>query len=226
MSLSPDRPLAGILAPLFALRAEHDLGIGDVGALRELIDWAAEQGFALVQLLPINETGGDFSPYNAISSVALDPLTIEIGPDRIADLPGHFYTDEVSKEIDPGLVAELSRGPVQYARVKALKMRLLARAFEWFTSQSWTRNDARGRAFRAFCKSEAAWLEDYALFRVLIDENGGSEKWDEWPRSSAAQARRGRGWRSAGWRRSAGSWRWRCVSPCIGNSSRGSSGAR
>ena len=35
---------------------------------------AAAQGFALVQLLPVNETGGDHSPYNAISSVALDEM--------------------------------------------------------------------------------------------------------------------------------------------------------
>ena len=34
MELTPDKPLAGVLAPLFALRGANDLGIGDVGALR------------------------------------------------------------------------------------------------------------------------------------------------------------------------------------------------
>jgi 4-alpha-glucanotransferase len=29
-------------------------------------------------MLPINETGNDNSPYNAISSVALDPMTIDL----------------------------------------------------------------------------------------------------------------------------------------------------
>ena len=65
--------LAGLLAPLFALRGKNDLGVGDVGALREFIDWSAEQGFRVVQLLPVNETGNDNSPYNAISSLALEP---------------------------------------------------------------------------------------------------------------------------------------------------------
>ena len=37
MHLTPDQKLAGILAPLFALRSVDDLGVGDVGALRELI---------------------------------------------------------------------------------------------------------------------------------------------------------------------------------------------
>src|SRR6202011_3869086 len=76
MELSPDQKLAGVLAPLFALRGQNDLGVGDVGALREFIDWSAEQGFRVVQLLPVNETGNDNSPYNAISSVALEPTTI------------------------------------------------------------------------------------------------------------------------------------------------------
>ena len=59
MILDPKKRLAGVLAPLFALRGTRDFGIGDVGALREFVDWAADQGFGLVQLLPVNETGND-----------------------------------------------------------------------------------------------------------------------------------------------------------------------
>ncbi len=75
MNLSPEKRIAGILLPLFALRGEDDLGIGDLGALRELIDWAAEIGFKVIQLLPINETGIDNSPYNAISAMAIELTT-------------------------------------------------------------------------------------------------------------------------------------------------------
>ncbi|MEP7250504.1 MAG: 4-alpha-glucanotransferase, partial [Spartobacteria bacterium] len=73
MNLTPNERIAGILTPLFALRSEADLGIGDLAALRQFIDWSRKLGFQLVQLLPINETGGDNSPYNAISSRAIDP---------------------------------------------------------------------------------------------------------------------------------------------------------
>ena len=73
MQLSPEKKIAGVLAPLFGLRGENDLGIGDVAVLREFIDWAAEIGFKLVQLLPINEMGADNSPYNAISAMAIEP---------------------------------------------------------------------------------------------------------------------------------------------------------
>ena len=45
VNLSPEKKIAGVLVPVFALRGENDLGIGDIGALREFIDWAAEIGF-------------------------------------------------------------------------------------------------------------------------------------------------------------------------------------
>mgnify|MGYP001793711343 FL=1 len=61
MNLSPNDKIAGVLAPLFALRTEDDLGIGDVTALRQIIDWSRALGFKPVQLLPINATGGDHS---------------------------------------------------------------------------------------------------------------------------------------------------------------------
>src|SRR5260221_14281225 len=114
MELSPDQKLAGVLAPLFALRGQSDLGVGDVGALREFVDWSAEQGFRVVQLLPVNETGNDHSPYNAISSVALEPTTIEITPEALPDL----FTEDIT-EITTGVdMKALRKGPVAYPAVK------------------------------------------------------------------------------------------------------------
>src|SRR3712207_5763056 len=86
MNLSPDQKIAGVLTPLFAIRTEDDLGIGDLAGLRQFIDWAAGVGFRLVQLLPINEVGGDNSPYNAISAMAIEPTTLRLAPGSPADL--------------------------------------------------------------------------------------------------------------------------------------------
>ena len=73
---------AGILVPVFAIRTDDDLGIGDTGGVCEMIDWAAETGLGFLQFLPINATGGDSSPYNAISSIALDFLVPRISLKR------------------------------------------------------------------------------------------------------------------------------------------------
>src|SRR2546421_7656597 len=117
MNLSPDRKIAGVLAPLFALRRENDLGIGDLESLREFIDWAAEIGFKLVQLLPINEMGGDHSPYNAISAVALEPTTLHLAPGSPADLTQDDF-DAALRDID---LVKLRKGAVKHDRVRRLK---------------------------------------------------------------------------------------------------------
>src|SRR5438552_16384657 len=114
MNLSPEKKIAGVLTPLFALRGENDLGIGDLVVLREFIDWAAEAGFKLVQLLPINETGGDNSPYNAISAMAIEPTTLDLAPGAPPDLTREDF-DAALAETD---VARLRRGAVKFRGVK------------------------------------------------------------------------------------------------------------
>src|SRR4029453_1357015 len=174
MNLSPDKKIAGVLVPLFALRGENDLGIGDLGALREFIDWIAEIGFTLVQLLPINETGADNSPYNAISAMAIDPTTLHLTPGSPEDLARTDFTESLS-EID---LAGLRRGRVKYRQVKEVKQRLLEKAFANFSAGA---DEKRRFEFKSFCEEESSWLHDYALFRVLIEENNGSAAWDRWP---------------------------------------------
>src|SRR5207244_2542875 len=121
MQLSPEKRIAGILAPLFGLRSENDLGIGDVAVLREFVDWAAEIGFRLIQLLPINEMGADNSPYNAISAMAIEPTTLHLAPGSPDDLTREDFEAAL---IDVDL-AKLRRGKVHYGEVRKLKRRLL-----------------------------------------------------------------------------------------------------
>jgi 4-alpha-glucanotransferase len=174
MNLSPEKKIAGVLVPLFALRGQNDLGIGDLGALREFIDWIAETGFTLVQLLPINETGADNSPYNAISAMAIEPTTLHLAPGSPEDLTRDDFADALS-EIDLG---SLHRGRVKYRPAKELKQRILEKAFANFSARG---DEKRRFEFKSFCEEESSWLHDYALFRVLIEKNKGSAAWDRWP---------------------------------------------
>ncbi|MEI7929777.1 MAG: 4-alpha-glucanotransferase, partial [Verrucomicrobiales bacterium] len=89
---SPHGRSAGILLPAFSPRRHDDLGIGDTRSFRDWIDWAAEHQVGFLQLLPIQETGDDNSPYNAISSIALEPVYLSCDP---GDLPG-ITADEVA----------------------------------------------------------------------------------------------------------------------------------
>ena len=173
MNLSPEKKIAGVLVPLFALRGEDDLGIGDTGALREFIDWAAEIGFKLVQLLPINEIGADNSPYNAISALAIEPTTLQLGANAPPELTRAEF-DAVLAEVD---LEKLRRGGVNYRQVKKLKRRLLEQAFANFSARA---GEDRKSGFRKFCQDEAAWLHDYAFFRVLMEQNDDNAAWNRW----------------------------------------------
>src|SRR6188508_3294072 len=144
MNLSPDKKIAGVLVPLFALRRENDLGIGDLDALREFIDWIAEIGFTLVQLLPINETGADNSPYNAISSMAIEPTTLHLASGSPEDLTREDFESALAKVDLP----RLCRGRVNYRYVKELKQRILEKAFANFSARA---DEKRQSEFKKFC---------------------------------------------------------------------------
>ena len=162
MDLSLDNRIAGILAPLFAIRSENDLGIGDVASLREFVDWAAGYGIHLVQLLPINETGGENSPYNAVSSLALDVTTVDASPGAIPELTSEDRAD-VFADFD---LKKMRQGSVLYPQVKALKHALLEKAFARLEKAK----GPRAKQFKAFSKSQVSWLRDYTLFRVLMEK--------------------------------------------------------
>jgi 4-alpha-glucanotransferase len=177
MKLSPDKKLAGILCPVFSIRTENDLGIGDTEGVRQMIDWCHQHGIGVLQILPINETSDDNSPYNAISSMALEPTTIAITPERIPDLsPAKF--NEIAP---PTLLDELRRGAVKYPKVKQLKRRLLRAAFDSFLAEHWNKKTERSEQFRAFLSENGDWLSDYAFFRVLMEDYHDWPTWDEWP---------------------------------------------
>jgi 4-alpha-glucanotransferase len=185
MNLSSEKKIAGVLVPLFALRGEKDLGSGDVAALREFIDWAAEVGFKLVQLLPINEIGADNSPYNAISAMAIEPTTLHLAPNSPQDLTREDF-DAAVADVD---LNALRLGAVKYRPVKKLKLHLLEKAFSNFLAHA---DEYRQSEFRTFYQQQSAWLRDYGLFRVLMEENDDNAAWNRWqPQHQTIEKARG-----------------------------------
>jgi 4-alpha-glucanotransferase len=173
MSIQPDpaKKIAGFLAPLFAVRGQHDLGIGDVATLRELVDWAAAHDFGFVQMLPINETGCDHSPYNLFSSMAIEPLTISCHPNDLPDLSRIAYK-RVAEQ-----TKELQTGPVQYERVAPIKRQMLELACAAF----FRKNPSGTEEYNRFCEIEAEWLDAYSLCKALAEFNKANEVYTNWP---------------------------------------------
>jgi 4-alpha-glucanotransferase len=169
------KKVSGILVPLFALRGSQDFGVGDTAALRDLIDWGAVHHISLIQLLPINETGSDNSPYNAISSVALDPLTIALSAEEV---PGLVESD-ISKELSHFGWPFRKGDRVSYEVVKPFKRAVLRRAYERFKTESPV--GVSLNEFQEWGQRESGWLNAYVRFRSLMDWARGDERWTLWP---------------------------------------------
>lgn len=182
LELNPEKKLAGVLAPVFALRGKGDLGIGDTEAVKELITWSARQGMRVVQILPINETGSDSSPYNLLSAMALEPSTLAVTPEALPDLKAEDFAAVTARHD----LAALTDGPVKYAAVKELKRELLYAAFKNFRSRSGDKE--RVRQFAEFEQDNADWLHDYATHRALVSWHEESEVSGNWPKEHRSPA--------------------------------------
>ena len=140
-------------------------GIGTMGqAARDFAGFLAESGQSWWQILPIGPTSYGDSPYQSFSTFAGNPYLIDL--DDLAQeglLERHEYTgvhwgDDPTR-VDFGLLYK-NRFPVLRRAVE----RLLA---------------ALPRDYDTFLTSNAAWLDDYALFMAIKDSRGGRPWW-EW----------------------------------------------
>ena len=157
---------AGVNVPLFSLYSQKSIGVGEFGDLTLLADWCVRTGMSLIQLLPMNDVGYDFRPYDGQSTFALDPMHLSL--ENIAGISPASFAAKME--------ALRSRFPckpprVNYA-VKKEKLLLLREMFQGVSKKL-------PAVFRTFCREQDYWLRDYALFRVLKEKNQGS--WESWP---------------------------------------------
>lgn len=149
-------------------------GIGDLGpTAHDFIDWLADAGFKLWQILPLGPTGYGDSPYQCFSAFAGNPYLVS---------PDFLLRDGLLSEADfdsrPDLSGTaLSAGRVDYGSVIPWKLWLLARAFERF--QESASRDLREQLV-VFSAENAEWLDDYSLFMALKELHGGGS-WTQWP---------------------------------------------
>jgi 4-alpha-glucanotransferase len=156
---------AGILLHPTSLPGPY--GIGDLG--KSAYTWV--DGLVLAkqtwwQVLPLGPTGYGDSPYQCFSAFAGNPYLVD--PDSLVrdglidrhDLASTHFADD----------------HVEFGAVIDFKVRMIARAWENFQAGS---SPSLRADFDSFCREQASWLNDYALFRALKDAHGG-KSWLEW----------------------------------------------
>jgi len=152
---------AGTAIPVFSLRTEDDFGVGEFYDLKKMVDWAAETGQSILQLLPINDTTmlhtwEDSYPYNPNSTFALHP--------QFLHLPAAGVKEDTEYK---ALQAELNAlEQIDYERVNNAKLSLLRKAFDKTFKKLSAKKD-----YQEFVEKNSHWLIPYAAFCVLRDQN-------------------------------------------------------
>jgi 4-alpha-glucanotransferase len=156
----------------------------------------------LIQILPVNDTGSQTSPYSALSAFALNPIHLRLG-----DLPeaeDGTASASVLASI-AALSAEFSADSrVEYGSILARKLEILGQI--WAAALA-----SGGRAFLSEIEGWAKtqpWVKPYACFVELKRRNAGLPWW-EWPefqdpKDSEVDAL----WNSEGFGAEARFWTW------------------
>ncbi|XP_019250677.1 PREDICTED: 4-alpha-glucanotransferase DPE2 [Nicotiana attenuata] len=163
---------AGVAIPMFSVRSEADLGVGEFLDLKLLVDWAVESGFHLVQLLPINDTSvncmwWDSYPYSSLSVFALHPLYLRV------EAISENIQEDIKQEIREARV-QLDKKDVDYEAAMATKLSIAKKIFACEKESI-----LNSKSFLEFFSENQEWLKPYAAFCFLRDffETSDSSQW-------------------------------------------------
>ena len=157
---------SGILLHPTSLPGPH--GSGDLGqASYHFVDWLLAAGQRLWQMLPLGPVGYGNSPYMGLSAFAGNPMLIDL---QELCAKGWLDTRELER------VPDCNPRRIDFSKMIEFRSEKLARASDGFFTHA---SDSDGKAFEAFCKEHADWLDDYALFMALNSKNK-NKVWTEW----------------------------------------------
>ena len=157
---------SGILLHPTSLPGPH--GSGDLGqAAYHFVDWLVVAGQKLWQMLPLGPVGYGNSPYMGLSAFAGNPMLIDL-----QELSTRGWLDPRQLTTLP----EWNSKRIDFSKMIQFRAEKLAKASDGFFTHA---SDADGKAYEAFCKQQADWLEDYALFMAL-NAKFKSKVWSDW----------------------------------------------
>ena len=152
---------SGILLHITSLSGPY--GVGTMGKQAyDFVDFLKEAGQSVWQILPLTPTGYGDSPYQSCSTFA-----------------GNHYLIDLDTLIGDGLlkkeeVADVdwcwSETKADFGRLYNNRLKVLRLAYKRFEG---------GEAFDHFCKENASWLPDFALFMALKAQHEG-KPWYQW----------------------------------------------
>ncbi|KAG5395612.1 hypothetical protein IGI04_017426 [Brassica rapa subsp. trilocularis] len=163
---------AGVAVPMFSVRSEDDVGVGEFLDLKLLVDWSVDSGLHLVQLLPVNDTSvhkmwWDSYPYSSLSVFALHPLYL-----RVQALSESLPAD-IKEQIEKAK-KQLDKNDVDYEATMETKLSIAKKIFDLEKDQTLSSS-----SFQKYFSENEGWLKPYAAFCFLRDffETSDHSQW-------------------------------------------------
>jgi 4-alpha-glucanotransferase len=142
-------------------------GIGDLGPeAYRWVNYLAETGCTLWQILPLGPTGYGDSPYQCFSAFAGNPYLVS---------PALLLDEELLTREDLADRPTFSANAVDFGPVIQWKLTLLDRAYAHYKE---TESELKTEVEK-FQASEASWLNDFSLFMAIKEAQGGGS-WVNW----------------------------------------------
>ncbi len=154
---------SGILLPVSSLPSAYGIGCFSKEAY-EWVDFLKKAGQSCWQILPLGPIGYGDSPYQSFSAFAGNPYYISL--EKLVSYG--WLTQEECEEAEWGTEERY----VDYGLLYENRFALLRKAFEGSRIEE-------NAQFLRFQEEERDWLEDYALFMALKEENDG-KPWILW----------------------------------------------
>jgi len=166
-----NKNICGVAVPVSALYTKKSCGIGEFSDLIPFADFCNKAGLRIIQLLPINDTGTDSSPYNALSAFALHPIYI-----CLDDIPEASSFKAKIKKLRTRFAPKTPTERFDYREVLHEKNVLLHTIFN--KTEAHIIEDAETGELAAWIKDNP-WIVEYAVFKNIKRQNYHTS-WKDW----------------------------------------------
>ncbi|MEE6208035.1 MAG: 4-alpha-glucanotransferase [Alphaproteobacteria bacterium] len=190
--------LYGTAVMLYALKSEHNMGIGDFADLKKIIAQTAQAGGDVVGINPLGVMSpytqtvkprakpenmwqivqSDVSPYRTLSRLFINYVYLDLTsePDFKASADVAQFMSDKATLLE--IKALKNSKQVAYKRVLELKLKLLTMMYGTFIR---TTDAYRKQKFADFCVQKGEELDNLALFETLLEVLQPTDFFREWP---------------------------------------------
>jgi len=167
-----NKRLLGVVVPVGALRSKKGMGVGEFSDLIEFAALCKKMRLGLIQLLPVNDTGFESSPYFSLTAFGLHPLYL-----RIEELDEYASSEDLVKKRIKKARDNFEKNS-RFSHYLVLKEKLEICREIYNANKAQIVKNANSGNLSSWIEQNP-WVKEYAVYRRLKDKND-LKSWKNW----------------------------------------------